>query len=66
MLLRKKNGLNFTPQDFFDSHVCNLNLGKMGRTLDIMIRVNCTEGASHYTCWASRKRALDKAAKNCW
>jgi len=23
MLLRKKNGLNFTPQDFFDSHVCN-------------------------------------------
>lgn len=29
MLLRKKNGLNFTPQDFFDSHVCNVNsLGK--------------------------------------
>jgi len=28
MLLRKKNGLNFTPQDFFDSHVCNLHSRK--------------------------------------
>jgi hypothetical protein len=36
MLLRKKNGLNFTPQDFFDSHVCNLNFQEKSRRVCIL------------------------------
>jgi len=36
MLLRKKNGLNFTPQDFFDSHVCNAQSHQRGRRVYIL------------------------------